>query len=91
MRQLKNFSNKKSKTVDDKEVIEDYMGKYKGYSQEQLIDQLMKSIRQSRENGTYSQEQMETFVQMVSPQLTQAQRDKLDNMIKLINEEISQE
>lgn len=88
MRQLKNFCNKKSKTVDDKEIAEQYIGKYKGFTEDQLIEELLKAIKNSKENGTYNEQQMQMFVEMVSPQLNETQKAKLDNMIKMINEEI---
>lgn len=87
MRQLKNFSNKNDKGKTDKEVAGDYIKKYDGFSEEQLIDELVKNVKKSKDSGSYSSEQMKTFIDMVSPQMTAEQRTKLNNLVKLIQED----
>ena len=86
MKELKNFKKSdvnKNKTDEAGSI----MGKYEGFSEDQLIEELLKSIKKSKEGGTYSFEQMKSFAQLMSPQLTEEQRIKLTNLISLIEED----
>ncbi len=87
MRQLKNFCSKNEKGKTDNETLNTVMGKYGGMKEDQLIDELMKRVREQKANGTYDPEQMESFVRTISPRLSKEQRQKLNNIIGVINRE----
>jgi len=84
MRQLKNFSNKDESTVNDNDVVKKYAGKYDGFSEDQLVDELIKTVRKAKQSDSYSEEQLQLFINMISPQLSEGQKAKLDSMVKLI-------
>ncbi|MCL2555483.1 MAG: hypothetical protein FWE03_00495 [Firmicutes bacterium] len=88
MKELKNFK-KKEHTIEesDKNIVKDYIGKYDGFSEDQLINALAMSVKNAKEDGSYSDEQMKSFIELVSPQLNDEQRKKLGNLVKLIEED----
>lgn len=99
MRQLKNYSAKDDKekkeakakkinqTPPNESDVRDYISKYDGFSEDQLIEELVKSVKKAKDSGTYSDEQMKTFINLVSPQMSKEQSAKLDNLVKLLDEE----
>lgn len=89
MRQLRNFKNTAAKTGIDKDdpKLKEAMDKYGGMGEDELIDQLMKSVKTSRANGTYNPQQMSTYVQMLRPHISDVQYEKLKNIINIINSE----
>lgn len=84
MRRLKNFSSSKSSASG---VPNDIMKKYGGMGEDQLVDELMKKVREQKENGSYDEAQMQNFVKIISPHLSDAQRKKLMSLISAINKE----
>ena len=63
------------------------MSKYGGLSEDALVGKLLEQIRASHENGTYNPGQMQSYVSMLSPYLSAAQREKLGNIMKVIENE----
>ena len=61
------------------------MGKYNWMHENQLIDELMKKVKEQKQNGTFDVESIENFVKNVSPHLSNEQRQKLKNLITVIN------
>lgn len=90
MRELRNFKKSKEETKvseDDKNIVKDYIGKYDGFSEDQLIEELIRSVKKSKNDGSYSGEQMRGFIELMSPQLSDEQRKKLNNLVMLIDED----
>ena len=83
--QLKNFSSKSDKGRHDKEEIDDVLGKYSGMNEDELIEELMKSVARSKADGTYNADQMKNFVNLVAPHIGDEQRQKLNNIIQILN------
>ncbi len=89
MKELRNFKNTGKKAgldVNDPKFNE-AMSKYGGMGEDQLIDQLLASVRTSRANGTYNPEQMKSYVAMLRPHISDKQYEKLSNIINIINSE----
>ena len=84
MRRLKNFSAPKS---NDSTIPNDVMKKYGGMREEQLVDELMKKVREQKQNGSYDEAQMQNFVKLISPHLSDEQRKKLMSLISAMNKE----
>ncbi len=63
------------------------MKKYGGMGEDELINQLLISVRNSRANGTYDPSQMQGYVEMLKPHITEAQYEKLKNIVNIINGE----
>lgn len=96
MRNLRNFNKnarRDSKTAEQtlKEfgLSGDYE-KYAGMDEDGLIAELMKSVREAKANGTYNPEQMQAFIALASPSLSPEQREKLENVVRLINADVTE-
>ena len=91
MKQLRNFNcsggENNNFDLSSDEGFRDAMNKYGGMGEDELINQLLVSVRNSRANGTYNPAQMEGYAEMLKPHITSAQYEKLKNIIKLINSE----
>lgn len=59
--------------------------KYAGLSEDELADELIRSVKEAKRNGTFDASRMQAFVQMVSPRLTPEKREKLQSIIKVIS------
>ena len=76
MKDLKSFKN----TSKESENIVD---KYKDLSEEELLDLLIKQVKTAKENGELDSEQTKNFVRLISPKLTDEQRQKLETVMKI--------
>lgn len=76
MKDLKSFKN----TSKESENIVD---KYKDLSEEELLDLLIKQVKTAKENGELDPEQTKNFVRLISPKLTDEQRQKLETVMKI--------
>lgn len=86
MKQLKNFECNDYNDVSDREVVDGIMGKYKDMNEDQLVDELMKAVQSAKEDGSFSEELIKNFYELVSPNLSSAQREKLYSLINLLLE-----
>ncbi len=77
MRQLKNFK------AEDHSHSAD-TSKYEGMSEGELISELMKNVSSAKNNGTFSAEQIDDFVRFVSPNLDDASRKRLAELVNMI-------
>ena len=91
MRSLKNFNgnnrrgDKPSKRIADEVGMGADYEKYAEMDEDALIAELMKNVRAAKANGTYDPEQMRAFIALASPSLTPAQREKMENVVRLMN------
>lgn len=67
-------------------VDEDAIGKYSAMDDEQLIAELIKTVNRAKENGTYNSGQMKSFLSAAEPLLSVEQREKLANVIRILDE-----
>lgn len=89
MRQLKFFNGQKQEKPQAAagQNVDEMLKQYSGMDEDALISQLVESVRRSRANGTYNPGQLENFAQMLSPHISADQREKLENIIRIINQE----
>lgn len=80
MKQLKGYNADKVKVM-EQEALE----KYKNMNEDALVDALLENVRKSKEDGTYNPSSLTEFAQMMSPHLSPAKRERLENIIRLIN------
>lgn len=76
MKDLKSFKN----TV---QSPEETLNKYKDLTDDELIGLLISQVKKAKENGELDAEQTKRFVEIVSPRLTEEQRQKLDAVMKM--------
>ena len=96
MRNLRNFNKNARRdgktaeqTLKEFGLSGDYE-KYAGMDEDGLIAELMKSVREAKANGTYDPAQMQTFIALASPSLSPEQREKLENVVRLINADVTE-
>lgn len=64
--------------------LEQQMKQYEGKSENELMQELFRSIEAGRQDGSFTPEAMQQFVNNVSPMLDGQQRKKLQEIIKKI-------
>lgn len=85
MKELKNFSAKEcNNDFNDNEFLEGIVGKYKDKSEDELMTELGKAVKNAKEDGSFNEESLENFAELVSPHLSDEQREKLCNLIAVI-------
>ncbi len=96
MRNLRNFNKNARRdgktaeqTLKDFGLSGDYE-KYAAMDEDGLIAELMKSVREAKANGTYDPAQMQAFIALASPSLSSEQREKLENVVRLINADVTE-
>lgn len=96
MRNLRNFNKNARRdgktaeqTLKEFGLSGDYE-KYASMDEDGLIAELMKSVREAKANGTYDPEQMQAFIALASPSLSPEQREKLENVVRLINADVTE-
>ena len=96
MRNLRNFNKNARRdgktaeqTLKEFGLSGDYE-KYAGMDEDGLIAELMKSVREAKANGTYDPAQMQAFITLASPSLSPEQREKLENVVRLINADVTE-
>jgi len=89
MKQLRNFNGGDSvpKEVKDNPKLLEAMQKYGGMGEDALIEQLVSQIRTQKQNGTYNPAQMNSYMQMLSMYLSDAQKEKLQMVLKILEME----
>ncbi len=58
--------------------------KYKGKSENELMSALMRSVSDAKSNGSFSADQLDSFVGFVSPSLDDDSRTKLNALVDMI-------
>ena len=93
-RDLKNFARRKGKNVDAKipeeipkekqeqaQQLKEQIAQYEGKSEEELFEALLAQVEQ---DGSFSEEGLNSFISSVSPMLNDAQRQRLNEIANQI-------
>ena len=83
MKQLKGY-NAEAVGRMEREALD----KYKNMSEDALVDALMSQVCKSKSDGSFNPNELKSFAEMMSPHLTPAKRERLDNIIRLINSDM---
>ena len=86
MKQLRNFQSGGNDSQGG-DALSEAMRKYGNMGEDELINQLLTSVRSARANGTYNPSQMTAYVEMLKPHITDGQYEKLKNIVNIINSE----
>ena len=89
MRSIRDMGKKSSEsgTTDGGSLREELgavAAKYEGRTEEELMQELRKKVASAKNDGSFSAEQLESFVAMVSPNLDESMREKLVSLVKMI-------
>ncbi|MCH5160975.1 MAG: hypothetical protein J1G04_02990 [Clostridiales bacterium] len=81
MRQLRNFR------APTKEDISSAAQKYDGMNATQLNDELMRAVASAKQDGTFSEDMLDSFVDFVSSSLDDGARQRLNELVQAIKSE----
>lgn len=90
MRSIKDFKSGAPKTEEPatlREEVESVAAKYVGKSEDELLRALRQNVSAAKRNGTFSAEQLDNFVRIVSPSLDEASRERLNSLLLMIEQE----
>lgn len=71
------------------EEIDALMKKYSGRSEGELMSELMAKVSSAKRDGSFDAQSLDEFVRLVSPELDEQSRLKLQTLVKTINGERS--
>lgn len=90
-KQLRNFKNETAenakKILQEDPSFQEAIDKYGSMDEDALVQQLIQSVRISRQNGTYNAQQMQSYVDMISPHISEEQSEKIKNILDILNNE----
>ena len=69
------------KTENNEEKVKQTYEKYKNYSQDELLQELMRSVNAQKQNGTFDKERLLSTLSVVLPSLNDEQRSKLEELL----------
>lgn len=89
MRSIRDFGRDGSKSDGStiKEDVQAVATKYAGRSEEELIRALKQNVSEAKRNGTFSVEQLDSFVSFVSSSLDEQSRKRLLSLVEMIKAE----
>jgi len=70
--------------ADAEQDVQSQFNKYSGYSENQLIDEFYKEVYKQKQMGNLSPEMLENFYNMMSPNMSPAQKKKMKALIDSI-------
>lgn len=88
MRNLRGYKPSKSDGESLKRLglDEQTVEKYSGKSEDELISELVRSVRMQKANGTFDGARLKSLIAAVSPSLTSEQRKRLSDLSRLIDD-----
>ena len=69
------------KTENNEEKVKQTYEKYKNYSQDELLQELMRAVNAQKQNGTFDKERLLSTLALVMPSLNSEQRRKLEELL----------
>lgn len=77
---IKDFNKNSVKEEDVKNAYD----KYKGYSQNQLMQELFAVVNKQKKEGSFDKNQLSALVDSVAPSLDKEQRERLYAILKML-------
>lgn len=89
MRSIRDFgrADGKSESSTIKDDVQAVAEKYAGRSEEELLRALKQNVAAAKRNGTFSAEQLDSFVSFVSGSLDEQSRKRLLSLVEMIKAE----
>lgn len=82
---VQNQSGSTQKTnMPNADQLENIINKYQGFSQEDLVQELITQINTQKQNGTWNKQEMENMLSAVRPMLNEEQQKNLDTLKKIL-------
>ena len=89
MRSIKDFGKEESKSDNQslRDEVQSIASKYAGQSEQELLLALKQNVAAAKRNGTFSVEQLDSFVSIVSAGLDDTARQRLNALVDMIKAE----
>ena len=89
MRSIRDFGRDGGKSDNStlKEDVQAVAAKYAGRSEEELLRALKQNVAEAKRNGSFSVEQLDSFVSFVSSSLDEQSRRRLLSLVEMIKTE----
>ena len=68
----------------NKEKVEDYLNKYSGLNNDELMREFIKASMEKKKNGGFSAGEIENIRATLSPFLNSEQKKNLENLINMV-------
>jgi hypothetical protein len=69
------------RTENSEERVKQTYEKYKDYSQDELMQELLRSVNAQKQNGTFDKQRLISTLSLVLPSLNDEQRSKLEELL----------
>lgn len=69
------------RTENSEERVKQTYEKYKDYSQDELMQELLRSVNAQKQNGTFDKQRLISTLSLVMPSLDSEQRSKLEELL----------
>ena len=69
------------RTENSEEKVKQTYEKYKDYSQDELMQELLRSVNAQKQNGTFDKQRLISTLSLVMPSLDSEQRSKLEELL----------
>jgi hypothetical protein len=69
------------RTESSEERVKQTYEKYKDYSQDELMQELLRSVNAQKQNGTFDKQRLISTLSLVLPSLNDEQRSKLEELL----------
>ena len=70
------------KKENKEEQVKQTVDKYKNLSKDQLMQELLLTVSRQKQNGTFDKDQLLSSLSLISPSLTNEQREKLYSLVE---------
>ncbi len=74
---IRDFKKNKSNEEDMRSVYD----KYKNFSHSQLMQELLRTVNEQKNNGTFDKEQLLSTLSLIVPSLSEEQRERIYSMV----------
>ncbi len=69
------------KTQENEEQVKQTYDKYKNYSHDQLMQELLSAVNKQKQNGTFDKQQLTSMLALISSSLSKEQRERLETLL----------
>jgi hypothetical protein len=69
------------KTQNNEEQVKQTYDKYKNFSQDQLMQELLKTVSIQKQNGTFDKQQLTSTLSLIMPSLTKEQQERIQALL----------
>lgn len=84
LRKSRSSQDAPSFSKDEEKNAMDMIKEYEGLSENDLMAKLLSSVQKGKQDGTFSEEMLNNFIQQASPMLNDEQRSKMSQIAQML-------